>query len=152
MFIKNLLIGSKQLPRSKLQYTSMTASRCSHVHKQTAAEHVLSQWLIKSLPHPVLLTTTLLVLAAATLAATAAHLQIKNEQLSGIVRKVQGESEYVLKQAAASVEKQERLAAQLAKLSKSLEQTEERIRRSLMEGKVGCSLTGCDDSMRRQWL
>jgi hypothetical protein len=52
------------------------------------------------------------------------------------VRKVQGESEYVLKQAAASVEKQERLAAQLAKLSKSLEQTEERIRRSLMEGKV----------------
>jgi hypothetical protein len=66
----------------------------------------------------------------------AGNAQIKIEQLSAIVRKVQGESEYVLKQAAASVEKQERLAAQLAKLSKSLEQTEERIRRSQLEGKV----------------
>jgi hypothetical protein len=57
------------------------------------------------------------------------------------VRKVQGESEYVLKQAAASVEKQERLAAQLAKLSKSLEQTEERIRRSQLENKVRCQFS-----------
>jgi hypothetical protein len=92
----------------------------------------------------VLLTPTPADSSAAILTITAANLQIKNEQLSGIVRKVQGESEYVLKQAAASVEKQERLAAQLAKLSKSLEQTEERIRRSLMEGKVsscGCLLS-----------
>lgn len=65
------------------------------------------------------------------------RLQIKNEQLSVIVRKVQGESEYVLKQAAASVEKQERLAALLAKLSRSLEHTEERTRRSQLEGQVG---------------
>ncbi|KAF6257749.1 hypothetical protein COO60DRAFT_1639651 [Scenedesmus sp. NREL 46B-D3] len=62
--------------------------------------------------------------------------QIKNEQLSVIVRKVQGESEYVLKQAAASVEKQERLAALLAKLSRSLEHTEERMRRSQLEGQA----------------
>lgn len=34
------------------------------------------------------------------------------------------------------MEKQERLAAQLAKLTKSLEQTEEKIKRSLLEGKV----------------
>lgn len=64
-------------------------------------------------------------------------LQIKNEQLSNIVRKVQGECEFVLKQASAAAEKQELLAAQLAKLTKSLEQTEERIKKSQQEAKVG---------------
>lgn len=70
-------------------------------------------------------------------------LQIRNEQLSGIVRKLQGETEFVLKQAQSSVEKQERLAAQLAKLSKSLEQTEEIIKRAGLEGKVGWDVPLC---------
>eukprot|EP00879_Flechtneria_rotunda_P033179 GHRR01036724.1.p1 GENE.GHRR01036724.1~~GHRR01036724.1.p1 ORF type:complete len:546 (+),score=242.57 GHRR01036724.1:177-1814(+) len=56
--------------------------------------------------------------------------QIRNEQLSAVVHKLQGESEFALKQTAASVEKQERLAAQLSKLAKSLEQTEEKIKRT----------------------
>jgi protein-arginine kinase activator protein McsA len=67
-------------------------------------------------------------------------LQIRNEQLSNIVRKVQGECEFVLKQASAAAEKQEALAAQLAKLTKSLEQTEERIKKSLQETKVRTEL------------
>lgn len=66
--------------------------------------------------------------------------QIKNEQLSNIVRKVQGECEFVLKQASAAAEKQEILAAQLTKLTKSLEQTEERIKKSQHEAKVGYTL------------
>lgn len=65
--------------------------------------------------------------------------QIKNEQLSNIVRKVQGECEFVLKQASAAAEKQELLAAQLTKLTKSLDQTEERIKKSQQEAKVGLS-------------
>jgi hypothetical protein len=64
-------------------------------------------------------------------------LQIKNEQLSNIVRKVQGECEFILKQASAAAEKQEILAAQLTKFTMSLEQTEERIKRSQQEAKVG---------------
>lgn len=63
-------------------------------------------------------------------------LQIRNEQLSNIVRKVQGECDYVLKQAASAAEKQETLAGQLAKLTKSLEQTEESIKKSNQETKV----------------
>jgi septal ring factor EnvC (AmiA/AmiB activator) len=63
-------------------------------------------------------------------------LQIRNEQLINIVRKVQGECEFVLKQASTAAEKQEVLAAQLAKLSKSLEQTEERIKKAAQEAKV----------------
>lgn len=66
-------------------------------------------------------------------------LQIRNEQLTNIVRKVQGECEFVLKQASTAAEKQEVLAAQLAKLTKSLEQTEERIKKASQEAKV-CSL------------
>eukprot|EP00878_Enallax_costatus_P030136 GHUV01032788.1.p1 GENE.GHUV01032788.1~~GHUV01032788.1.p1 ORF type:complete len:692 (+),score=266.59 GHUV01032788.1:452-2527(+) len=62
--------------------------------------------------------------------------QIQNEQLSGIVRKLQGKTEFVLKQAQASVERQERLSAQLAKLTKSLEQTEDKIRRAAVEQKA----------------
>lgn len=62
--------------------------------------------------------------------------QIRNEQLSNIVRKVQGECDYVLKQAAAAAEKQETLAAQLAKLTKSLEQTEEKLKKTTQEAKV----------------
>lgn len=64
-------------------------------------------------------------------------LQIRNEQLSNTVRKVQGECGFVLKQASAAAEKQEMLAAQLAKLTSSLEQTEERIKKSMQESKVG---------------
>lgn len=63
-------------------------------------------------------------------------MQIRNEQLSNIVRKVQGECEFVLKQASTAAEKQETLAAQLAKLTKSLEQTEERIKKTMQEAKV----------------
>jgi len=63
-------------------------------------------------------------------------LQVKNEQLSSIVRKVQGEGEFLLKQTAVAVEKQERLAAQLGKLTRSLEQTEENIKRTAFEEKV----------------
>eukprot|EP00775_Hariotina_reticulata_P007189 gene7189-7403_t len=62
--------------------------------------------------------------------------QIKNEQLSSVVRKVQGEGEFLLKQTGFAVEKQERLAAQLAKLTRSLEQTEENIKRSAFEEKA----------------
>lgn len=53
------------------------------------------------------------------------------------MRKVQGECEFVLKQASVAAEKQETLAAQLAKLTSSLEQTEERINKSMQESKVG---------------
>lgn len=63
-------------------------------------------------------------------------LQIRNEQLTNIVRKVQGECEFVLKQASTAAEKQEVLAAQMAKLTKSLEQTEERIKKAMQEAKV----------------
>jgi hypothetical protein len=63
-------------------------------------------------------------------------LQIRNEQLSNTVRKVQGECEFVLKQAATAAEKQETLAVQLAKLTSSLEQTEERIKQAMQETKV----------------
>lgn len=53
------------------------------------------------------------------------------------MRKLQGETEFVLKQAQSSMEKQERLGAQLSKLTKSLEQTEEKVRRAAVEQKVG---------------
>lgn len=66
----------------------------------------------------------------------ARKLQIRNEQLSNIVRKVQGECEFVLRQASTAAEKQELLAAQLAKLTKSLEQTEDRIKKAMQEAKV----------------
>lgn len=52
------------------------------------------------------------------------------------MHKVQGECEYVLKQASAAAEKQETLSLQLVKLTKSLEQTEESIRKSTQEAKV----------------
>jgi hypothetical protein len=68
------------------------------------------------------------------------YLQIRNEQLSNTVRKVQGECDFVLKQASAAAEKQETLAAQLAKLTKSLEQTEERMKKGLQETKVRTEL------------
>jgi hypothetical protein len=79
--------------------------------------------------------------------------QLRNEQLTSIVNKVSGEAEMVTRQTAALVERQEVLAAQVDKLSAALEGTEERIKKSQMEGKVcGFLLWGLGGCIPlRQW-
>eukprot|EP00877_Chromochloris_zofingiensis_P014228 jgi/Chrzof1/9059/Cz03g34170.t1 len=62
--------------------------------------------------------------------------QLRNEQLTAVVRKVEGESDFVSKQISIMVEKQDRLSDQLEKLSKSLEQTEDRLKRANLEAKA----------------
>lgn len=62
--------------------------------------------------------------------------QLKGEQLAGVVAKVQGEAEFVARQAALAVEKQEKLAVQLGRLAAALEEAEEAVRRSGLEAKV----------------
>ena len=62
--------------------------------------------------------------------------QIKNEQMTALLRKVEAESGFITKQIEASVERQGRLQEVFAKLAKSLEHTEEQIKRTLMEHKV----------------
>lgn len=63
--------------------------------------------------------------------------QLKNEQLTSILKKVEGESEFLMKNISTLREKHERLQDTFAKLQKSLEQTEEGMRRTEMELKVG---------------
>lgn len=92
--------------------------------------------------------TTLCDTLAWPLSALSA-LQIRNEQLSNIVHKVQGECDFVLKQASTAAEKQETLAAQLAKLTKSLEQTEDEIRKSQQEAKVTHAVIGHTPALHR---
>eukprot|EP00192_Tetraselmis_astigmatica_P001068 CAMPEP_0117679654 /NCGR_PEP_ID=MMETSP0804-20121206/17928_1 /TAXON_ID=1074897 /ORGANISM="Tetraselmis astigmatica, Strain CCMP880" /LENGTH=1089 /DNA_ID=CAMNT_0005489087 /DNA_START=114 /DNA_END=3381 /DNA_ORIENTATION=- len=62
--------------------------------------------------------------------------QLKNEQLTAVLRKVEGESEFLLKNLATLREKMERLQDTYAKLQKSSEQTDESMARAEMEGKV----------------
>lgn len=79
--------------------------------------------------------TIVAVLAAAN-STGVADMQLRNEQLTAVVRKVEGESDFVSKQISIMVEKQDRLSDQLEKLSKSLEQTEDRLKRANLEAKV----------------
>ncbi len=78
------------------------------------------------------------------------HPQIRNEQLSSIVRKMEGEADYVSKNVSAMVERQQRLSEQLDKLGRSLEQTEERLKRAAVEAKV--SRNGCRVNNSLVWL
>ena len=75
------------------------------------------------------------------------HLQVQNEQLTAILKKVEGESQFVAKQIAGMLEKGERLQEVYSKLARSLEQTESQVsggRGYYLHG--GCTLgcwTGC---------
>jgi hypothetical protein len=62
--------------------------------------------------------------------------QIENEKLTGVVNKMAGERELVLRQIQGFLEKQEKVAVQLDQLTTILEQTEEKIKRADVEAKV----------------
>lgn len=60
--------------------------------------------------------------------------QLKNEQLTGMLRKAEGESEFLRKRVEAMIEKQEALQELMAKLAKSLELTEGQLAKT--EGEI----------------
>lgn len=62
--------------------------------------------------------------------------QIKNEQLTAVLKKVEGEAQFIIKQIEACVEKQQRLQEMFSKLHKSLDTTEEQLRRQDTEAKA----------------
>jgi len=62
--------------------------------------------------------------------------QLKNEQLTGVLRKLEGDQQFIVKQSETATEKQSRLQELLTKLSKSLEHTEEQLRRTQQEQKA----------------
>ena len=67
--------------------------------------------------------------------------QIQNEKLTGVVNKMAGERELVLRQVQGFLEKQEKVATQLDQLNTILEQTEEKIKRADAEAKVITCMT-----------
>jgi len=62
--------------------------------------------------------------------------QVQNEALTAVLKKVEGESMFVAKQIESLLEKQGRLQEVYAKLAKSLDHTEEQVRRTLNEIKA----------------
>ena len=62
--------------------------------------------------------------------------QVQNEQLTSILRKVEGESEFVGRQVAGMLEKGERLQEVYSKLAKSLEHTEGQVVRAALDVKA----------------
>lgn len=74
--------------------------------------------------------------------------QIQNESLTSLLKKVEAESQFVAKQIETSIEKQQRLQDVFSKLAKSLEHTEEQIRRTQAEFKA---LSNEQDSVNRAY-
>ena len=62
--------------------------------------------------------------------------QVQNEQLTAILKKVEGESQFVAKQIAGMLEKGERLQEVYSKLARSLEQTESQVARAQLDFKA----------------
>jgi len=62
--------------------------------------------------------------------------QLKNEQLTSVLRKVEGESGFLSKNISTLREKHERLKETYAKLEKSMQQTDDSLKRTEMEAKV----------------
>lgn len=64
----------------------------------------------------------------ASLCSALAPPQIQNEQITAVLKKVEGEADLVARQVEETVERQSRLAEVLAKLARSLEHTEGQVR------------------------
>ena len=76
--------------------------------------------------------------------------QIQNEQLTSVLKKLEGESEFLKKQLAQSLEKKDRLYETHMKLSNSLEQTEKTVQKAVNEGqKVRSEIQSVDKNIFR---
>lgn len=62
--------------------------------------------------------------------------QIRNEQLTLVVKRVEGESDFLTKQIAIMAERQEKLQETMMKLQKSLEATDEKLKKANLESKA----------------
>lgn len=72
--------------------------------------------------------------------------QVQNEQLTSVLKKVEGESLFVGKQIEGMMERQERLQEMYSKLAKSLEHTEKQVSRTVADHKA---LTGEQEAVDR---
>jgi chromosome segregation ATPase len=78
--------------------------------------------------------------------------QLANESVTAVLKKVEAEAGFVTQQIEAATEKQSRLSEVLVKLARSLEHTEEQIRRLQGEGKaLGGEAEAVDRAFTKVW-